>query len=56
MVPWAVEPLPLMEKPSVNEFNHDALLTLSGEAQAGRKRLVELIPELNLKDAVDLRQ
>jgi len=51
---------PLAEKPlfyqGVEEFSEQVLLGLTGEVQAVRRRMEELIPGLDLKDAVDLKQ
>mmetsp|Transcript_21049 Transcript_21049/g.66518 ORF Transcript_21049/g.66518 Transcript_21049/m.66518 type:complete len:1086 (+) Transcript_21049:64-3321(+) len=51
---------PLTEKPlfyqGVEEFSEDVLLKLTGEVQLIKKKMEELIPGLDLKDAVDLKQ
>merc|ERR1719436_28687 len=51
---------PVAEKPlfyqGVEEFSEGVLLGLTGEVQAIRKKMEELVPGLDLKDAVDLKQ
>mmetsp|Transcript_62713 Transcript_62713/g.194192 ORF Transcript_62713/g.194192 Transcript_62713/m.194192 type:complete len:840 (+) Transcript_62713:50-2569(+) len=51
---------PVAEKPlfyqGVEEFTEGVLLGLTSEVQAVRKRMEELIPGLDLSDAVDLKQ
>jgi len=51
---------PLAEKPlfyqGVEEFSESVLLGLTGEVQAIKQKMEELIPGLNLKDAVHLKQ
>merc|ERR1719336_593803 len=51
---------PVAEKPlfyqGVEDFSESVLLGLTGEVQAIRKRMEELVPGLDLKDAVDLKQ
>jgi len=51
---------PLEEKPlfyqGVEEFSEGVLLALTGEVQAIKKKMEELVPGLDLKDAVDLKQ
>jgi len=48
------------EKPlfyqGVEEFSESVLLQLTGEVQAIKKKMEELVPGLDLKDAVDLKQ
>jgi len=51
---------PVAEKPlfyqGVEEFTENVLLGLTGEVQAIKNKMEELIPGLDLKDAVDLKQ
>lgn len=51
---------PVKEKPlfyqGVEEFSENVLVQLTGEVQAVKSKMAEMVPGLDLKDAVDLKQ